>query len=94
LSFAGWFVRRRFTTPAFLGWIVLWLVLVWLALAAPCAALKVLGGSRALVAVLAVAGSASLGSFVVTLPFLVLAAANPLYRQRLQQLVLPQAANQ
>ena len=89
LSFAGWFTRRRFTTPAFLGWSVLWLILVWLALAVPYAALNVLGGSEALVAVLALAGSASLVSFVVTLPFLVLAATNPLYRQRLQQLVVP-----
>ena len=89
LSFAGWFTRRRFTTPAFLGWTVLWLILVWLALAVPYAALNVLGGSQALVAVLAIAGSGSLISFVVTLPFLVLAAANPLYRQRLQQIVVP-----
>jgi hypothetical protein len=89
LSLAGWSARRRFTTPGFLGWVLLWLILVWLALTIPCVALSALGRGEALAGVLTVAGLASLVSFVVTLPFLVLSAANPLYRQRLRQLVVP-----
>ena len=89
LSLAGWSVRQRFATPGFLGWVLLWLILVWLALAIPCVALSALGRGEALAGVLAIAGLAFLLSFVVTLPFLALSAANPLYRERLRHLVLP-----
>jgi hypothetical protein len=89
LSLAGWSVRRRFANPGFLGWVLLWLILVWLTLTIPCVALSALGRGEALAGVLAIAGLASLVSFVVTLPFLALGAANPLYGQRLRQLVLP-----
>jgi len=89
LSFAGWSARRRFTTPGFLGWVLLWLIVVWLALIIPCVALSALGRGEALAGVLAIAGLGSLVSFVVTLLFLTLGAANPLYRQRLRQLVVP-----
>ena len=89
LSFAGWSARRRFTTPGFLGWVLLWLIVVWLALIIPCVALSALGRGVALAGVLAIAGLGSLVSFVVTLLFLTLGAANPLYRQRLRQLVVP-----
>lgn len=89
LSLAGWSVRQRFTAPGFLGWLLLWLILVWLALTIPCVALSALGRGEALAGVLAIAGLASLVSFVVTLLFLALGAANPLYRQRLRQIVMP-----
>jgi len=89
LSLAGWSVRRRFATPGFLGWVLLWLILVWLTLTIPCVALSALGRGEALAGFLAIAGLASLVSFVVTLPFLALSAANPLYRERLRQLVVP-----
>jgi hypothetical protein len=89
LSLAGWSVRRRFTNPGFLGWVLLWLIVVWLTLTIPCVAFSALGRGEALAGVLSIAGLASLGSFVVTLPFLALSAANPLYRERLRQLVLP-----
>jgi hypothetical protein len=89
LSLAGWSVRRRFTLPAFLGWVFLWLIVVWLALIIPCATLSSLGGASALPGLLAIAGGWSLASCLVTLAFLVLGAANPLYHQRLQQLVVP-----
>ena len=89
LSLAGWSVRRRFANWGFLGWVLLWLILVWLTLTIPCAALSAPGRAEALAGVLAIAGLASLVSFVVTLPFLALGAANPLYRERLRQLVVP-----
>ena len=89
LSLAGWSARRRFTTPGFLGWVLFWLIVVWLALIIPCVALSALGRGEALAGVLAIAGLDSLVSFVVTLLFLTLGAANPLYRQRLRQLVVP-----
>jgi len=89
LSLAGWSVRRGFAHPRFLGWLLLWLILVWLALTIPCVAFSALGRGEALAGVLTIAGLASLGSFVVTLPFLALSAANPLYRERFRQLVLP-----
>jgi hypothetical protein len=54
----------------------------------PCVTLNSLGHEQVLSAVLAMAGVRSLGSFVVALPFMALVAANPLYRQRLQQLVV------
>ena len=78
LSLAGWSVRRRFSHPRFLGWVLLWLIVVWLALAIPCVALSALARGEALAGVLALAGLGSLVSFVVTLPFLALSAANPL----------------
>lgn len=89
LSLAGWSVRRRFANSGFLGWVLVWLILVWLTLTIPCVALSALGRAEALAGVLAIAGLASLVSFVVTLPFLALGAANPLYRQRLRQLIVP-----
>ena len=89
LSLAGWSVRRRFTVPRLLGRCALWLIVVWLVLAIPCATLNALGRGEALPGVLVTVGMASLVSLVVALPFLALAAANSLYRQRLQQLVVP-----
>jgi hypothetical protein len=65
------------------------LIVVWLALIIPCVALSALGRGVALAGVLAIAGLGSLISFVVTLLFLTLGAANPLYRQRLRQIVVP-----
>ena len=89
LSLAGWSVRRRLTIPGLLKWLFLWLILVWLALIIPCVTLNSLGRGEALAGVFVIAGLVSLVSFVVTLPFLALGAANPLYRQRLRQLVVP-----
>jgi len=89
LSLAGWAVRRRFTLPGFLKWFLLWLIVIWLALIIPWVTLNSLGRGEALAGVFIMAGLCSLASFVVTLPFMALFAANPLYRQRLEQLVVP-----
>ena len=89
LSLAGWSVRRRFTIPGLLKWLFLWLILVWLALIIPCVTLNLLGRGEALAGLFIMAGLGSLASFVVTLFFMALVAANSLYRQRLRQLVVP-----
>jgi hypothetical protein len=89
LSLAGWFARRRFNLPGLLKWFLLWLIAVWLVLIIPCVTLSALGRGEALVGVLILAGLGSLASLVASVPFLVLGTTNPLYRQRLQQLLVP-----
>jgi hypothetical protein len=88
-SFAGWSVRRRFTIPGFLGWLFLWLIVVWLILAIPCVILTSFGRGEVVTAVLIIAGCCSVGSLVVSLPFLALGTLNLTLRQRLQQVVMP-----
>ena len=89
VSFAGWSVRRRFSIPKLVGRLFLWLIVVWVALAIPCVALTSFSNSEVMVAVLILVACCSLGSFVVTLPFLVLGTVNATLRHRLQQVMLP-----
>ena len=89
VSLAGWSVRRRFSIPKLVGWLFLWLIVVWVALAIPCVALTSFTNSEAMVAVLILVSGCSLGSFVVTLPFLVLGTVSSAVRHRFQQVMLP-----
>jgi hypothetical protein len=88
-SFAGWSARRRFTMLRLGGWLSLWLIVAWVALAIPSVILTAFGDGDMVVALLLVAGWCCLGSWVVTLPFLLLGAASPTVRQRLQQVMMP-----
>jgi len=89
VSLAGWFARQRFTLPGFLKWFVLWLIVVWAALATPCMILVSFGHQDTLNGLFVVTGFCSLGSFVASLPFLALSAASCLFRRRLRQLSAP-----
>ncbi len=89
LSLAGRSASRRFTIPRLLGWLVLWSLVVWLALAVPPVSLSLLGNREALYGISAAIGCCCLISLLMTLPFLALAAAVPRYRQRLEQLAVP-----
>ncbi len=89
LSFAARSMSRRFTMPRLFGWFALGSLVVWLAAGIPLVMLSVLANVQALTGVAGLVGFCWCISFGVTLPFLVLAAAAPEYRQRLQQLVHP-----
>jgi hypothetical protein len=89
LSVAGWICRRRFRPAGLCVWLLVSLLVLWLAIAAPffIFALVASGNqipwSEFLIPVLGMAA----GNFALLLPFLILSAAHPYYRERLKSLL-------
>ncbi len=89
LKLAGCSTARRFTFPRFCGWFAIWSILVWVALGIPMATLSLLGHSQALPGVLGIVACCCAICFGVSLPFLLLAAAVPIFRERLRATAVP-----
>ena len=89
LGLCGVICRRRYRPLSLYAWLLLVLVVLWLAIALPfflIATISSGGGvewSQFLVPVLAV----GMFHFVVLAPFLILSSANPFYRERLKALL-------
>jgi hypothetical protein len=81
--------RRRYTPMRFLIWLLAWLTAAWFAAAAPFFILAAPGGGAGETLVAFVTGvlSLALGSFLIVLPFLILAFASAFYRQRVLDLL-------
>lgn len=98
LTLGGWICRGRYRPITLYLWLLLSLVIVWLVIAMPFFVIALVSSgngivwSEFLITVLAVAT----GNFIVLLPFLILASANPLFRERLKALlhVKPEAPPQ
>ena len=91
---SGLSVRRRFGRVRIVLWLVLWLVLAWIAIAAPFALFSLLGSrpdlGEFLIAILVVSGI----MLALIIPFLLLAFFQPFYRSRFAAwLNLPQPAS-
>ncbi len=88
LSVAGWLCRHRFRLLALCLWVFLSLLVLWLAATAPFFLVALAAGGRTgvmefLIPVVCVAAA----HFALLLPFLVLSAANPFFRERLKSLL-------
>ncbi len=89
LSLAARSLSKRFTMSRLFCWFALWSLVVWLALGIPLVTLTLLSSGEGTAPVAGVVGCCWCISFVVSLAFLVLAAAVPCYRQRLRDLLQP-----
>ena len=89
LSLDGLICRGRYRCVGVYGWLFIWLVILWLTIAAPIfVARMIAGGGRIgwnefFFPVLLVAAF----HFAMLLPFLILSSASPFYRQRLKALL-------
>ncbi len=89
LSLGGWICRHRFRPVGLCVWLFVALLVVWLAISAPFFIFaSIASGNRSpwrefFVPVLGVAA----GNFALLLPFLILSAANPFFRDRLKSLL-------
>ncbi len=93
LNLAGRSTRPPLRVGRFLGWFALWSVLIWIVLALPPAILALLRNREEL---FGIAGTCGLGWLIVlgvSVPFLVLAAASRVHRERLGTVVMPPEAS-
>ena len=95
LTLASLMCRRRYSPLRFLLWLFGWLIAGWLVVAAPFLLFALASGAATdepILMLLSGILSLALGTFLIALPFLLLAVTNAFYRERFGELLqLPDA---
>lgn len=89
LSIGGWICRRRFRPVGLCVWLLVSLLVLWVAISAPffIFALIASGNQIPWSEYFLLVFSVAAGNFALLLPFLVLSSANPFFRERLKSLL-------